>query len=195
MLHSSKKLIYVWLDEFQPVQDVTVVRLGRSSPRDRTTPNPFYLLDGSDSGKRRLLNPFVSWVITACSRVWQFQALTTTTTRSLWEVTKSWDHRRDDQTNLPKQSCRQLQFPVTFISVFRVFCTFSGRMDTCTVHPINPTSNIDKLLWCLLVEVFFKIFFPQQGKNISKHDWSLLSAMHCNATPKSWNVVRTVLNY
>ena len=64
------------------------------------------------------------------------------------------------------QSCRQLQFPVTFISVFRVFCTFSGRMDTCTVHPINPTSNNDKLLWCLLVEVFFKrkLFFPQQGK-------------------------------
>ena len=76
------------------------------------------------------------------------------------------DHRRHDQTNLPMQSCRQLQFPVTFISVFRVFCTFSGRMDTCTVHPINPTSNIDKLLWCLLVEVFFKrtLFFPQKGK-------------------------------
>ena len=47
-----QKTVYVWLDEFQPVQDVTVVRLGRRSPRDRTTPNPFYLLDGSDSGKQ-----------------------------------------------------------------------------------------------------------------------------------------------
>ena len=54
------KTVYVWFDEFQPVQDVRVVRLRRSSPRDRTTPNPFYLLDGTDSGKRRLLNPFVS---------------------------------------------------------------------------------------------------------------------------------------
>ena len=87
------------------MQDVTVVRLGRRSPRDRTTPNPFYLLDGSDSGKRRLLNPFVSWVITACSRVCQFQALTTTT-RSLWAVTKSWGSppRRPDQPSNAKLS-------------------------------------------------------------------------------------------
>ena len=47
----------------------------------------------------------MSWVITACSRVCQFQALTTTT-RSLWAVTKSWGSppRRPDQPSNAKLS-------------------------------------------------------------------------------------------
>ena len=174
------------------MQDVTVVRLGRSSLRDRTTPNPFYLLDGSDSGKRRLLNPFVSWVITACSRVWQFQALTTTT-RSLWAVTKSWGSppRRPDQPSNAKLSATSIPCDLHLcISCILHFFRQNGYL-----HCASNKSHIKHWQTPLvptLGSFLKKSYFSATRKKYLKT--RLIPAL-CNATPKSWNVVRTVLNY